>query len=138
MAWQPSSRDPFSEHRPDVVRCADIGWVVEGGSLEIDTGACNYLLVEQPLRAAVPAGTPIVVRLWHQVLHAEAPTTGHLAVAVGDDILLSYTAPIPGPGAIHEHVIAAPRDLPAGEPIVLHLHNHGANTWNLGACRFVR
>lgn len=125
MAWAPSARDPFPAHRPETVRCADIGWVVEGGSLEVDTGACNYLSVEQPLRADVPAGTPIVVRLWHQVLHADSPAHGHAALLIGDDLLWTYEAPIPGPGAIHEAVIEAPRGLRAGEPVLLHLHNHG-------------
>ncbi|MCA9636719.1 MAG: hypothetical protein KC420_11890 [Myxococcales bacterium] len=36
---------------------------------------------------------------------------------------------IPGPADARDLVIEAPEEAPAGAPITLHLHNHGANTW---------
>ncbi len=132
--WRTSDpeHDPFASHRPEEVACPDVGWGVEGTSVEVSTGDCNYFSVEQPLLQDVPKGTHIHVNLWHQVLHAEAPATGHAALAVGEDVLWEREVSIPGPGSVHGDVVRAPRDLRAGERVVFHLHNHGANTWNLG------
>ncbi|MEM6293073.1 MAG: hypothetical protein AAGA54_17485 [Myxococcota bacterium] len=132
--WSASrlDHDPFVSHRPAAVTCPDAGWGVEGTSVEVSTGDCNYLSVEQPLLLDVPEGTRIVVNLWHQVLHAERPATGHAALVVGDDLLWEREVAIPGPGAVHGDVVIAPRDLRASERVVFHLHNHGVNTWNLG------
>lgn len=138
-AWSPSdpADDPFVEHRPPEVRCPDAGWQVEGGSLEVSTGACHYLSVEQVLLRDVAGGEPITVNLWHQALHADYGAIGHAALVVGDgagaEVLWEREVLIPGPSAIWQDQVQARRDLAAGERVIFHLHNHGANTWNLGS-----
>lgn len=133
-AWAESEAhgDPLATHRPAEVECPRVGWSVEGESLEVDTGVCNYLLVEQPLLLDVAEGMPIAVDLWHQALHAEEPATGHAALFVGGELLWEREVEIPGPPAIWSDTVEAPFDLRAGDRVVFHLHNHGVNTWNLG------
>lgn len=138
-AWSSSApaHDPFAQHRPAEVLCPDAGWQVEGGSLEVSTGACHYLSVEQGLLRDVAAGEPIIVNLWHQALHADYGAIGHAALVVGDgedaEVLWEREVGIPGPSAIWRDEVRARRDLAAGERVTFHLHNHGANTWNLGS-----
>jgi hypothetical protein len=140
-AWTLSGAedDPFPDHRPSEVRCPDVGWQVEGTSLEVDTGACLYLSVEQPLMRDVDRGEHIVVDMWHQPLHAAVGGFGHVALVVGEgpdaELLWEREVFIPGPSEIWSDAIEAPRALAAGERVVFHLHNHGANTWNLGGVR---
>ena len=129
-AWE--GEDPMPEHRPARVSCPPAGWSVEGTSLEVDTGKCNYLTVEQPLLLDLPAGTPVTVNLWHQALHADDPGTGHAALFVGDELVWEQQVIIPGPGSLWVGEVVPAADHPAGEPVIFHLHNHGANTWNLG------
>lgn len=131
-----ASEDPLAEHRPWQVVCPEQAWGVEFGSLEVDTGACNYLGVEQPLSRDVPADAAIVVNLWHQPLYAEHEAKGHLALLIGDELMWEREVDIPGPAAILRDELRAPRDLSAGERVVFHIHNHGANTWNLGEVAF--
>ncbi|MEM7676461.1 MAG: hypothetical protein AAF449_10705 [Myxococcota bacterium] len=132
-AWiERTGEDPFLSHRPVEVRCPRAGWQIEGESLEVNTGECNYLLVEQPLLQDVPQGATIVVNLWHQVLHAPTAATGHAALAVDGQVLWERSVPIPNSGAVWRDETSASRPLRAGTPIVFHLHNHGANSWNLG------
>lgn len=134
-AWAAAGHehDPFIAHRPVEVRCADAGWEVEADSLEVNTGECHYLVVEQPLLRAIEAGAPLCVTLWHQALYAEEPALAHAAVAIGGEVVWEREAVIPGPSNIWRDEVVAPRAFDVGERVVFHLHNHGANTWNLGS-----
>lgn len=136
-AWQAMSaeRDPMADHRPSEVICAQMGWIVEEDSLEIDTGACNYLSVTQALMRDVPQGSPVAVELWHQVLHAEDPAMGHAALFVDSTLVWERRVPIPSAGAVWLDDVEAPRSFETGDSVVFHLHNHGANTWRLGEVR---
>lgn len=90
-------------------------------------------MAEQPLLVDVPVGTAIEVDLWHQALFSdETDATGHVALAVGEEVVWEIEVPIPFPPTVWREVVTAPRDLRMGEPVVLHIHNHGANSWNLG------
>ncbi|MEL6544427.1 MAG: hypothetical protein AAFQ82_07360 [Myxococcota bacterium] len=126
------SQDRLSGHQPEQVFCPDSGWREEDGSLEVNTGQCNYLSVEQKLMVGAVRGEMIVVNLWHQPLHADSLGRAHVALLLSDGVLWEREAVIPGPGAVWRDELPAPRDLRAGESLVFHLHNHGANSWNLG------
>jgi len=129
-AWAVAAEtsDPFPEHRPAQVECL-AGFFVEGDALEVDTGRCNFLSVSQPLRADVLAGDVLRVEAWWQTLASESPAEAHLALAVGGHVLWEETIPIPSPADARSLEWAAEEDLLAGSEVVLHLHNHGANTW---------
>ena len=96
-------------------------------------GECHYLAAGQPLLRDVPDGAPIAVQRWHQPLHADPAAEGHLALAIGGEVIWERTVAIPAPYAVIRDLVAAPRAQLAGETVVFHVHNHGANTWNLGA-----
>lgn len=137
--WTPldPAQDPFRD-RPAGVDCPPESW---GGepfgaqyALEVQTGpgGCGYFSAAQPLLSAVGAGEPIRVRVWHFAL--DAPTRGeaHVAVALDGEVIWQRWVVVPAAeGALLLDTVVAPRTLPAGAPLVFHLHNHGANTWNL-------
>ena len=130
-AWQPdlAEVDPLPEHRPAEVECTN-GWYAESGGIEIDTGACNYLSLEQPLLAPLAAGDPVHLQLWWQSLASVEPAEGHLALLVDGELLWEEHVPIPGPAATRTLAFESPVDAPAGATVTLHLHNHGYNTWH--------
>jgi hypothetical protein len=130
-AWQPdlAEDDPVPEHRPEHVAC-EHGWYPESGGIEIDTGACNYLSLRQPLMAALEPGDPLHLRLWWQTLASVDPAEGHLAIFVDDALLWEEHVPIPGPAAARSLDFESPLGAPAGATLTLHVHNHGYNTWH--------
>ncbi|MEZ4382170.1 MAG: hypothetical protein R3A79_12540 [Nannocystaceae bacterium] len=131
-AWVPvaAAEDPFADERPAALRCeVEEGWRREDEGVEIDTGACDYLALRQPLPRALAAGEPLRISAWWQNLIASEPAEGHIAVAVDGVVIWEERVAIPGPADARDLVVTAPEDAPAGAPITLHLHNHGANTW---------
>ena len=84
-AWQPdhAEDDPRPEHRPSQVECED-GWYPESGGIEIDTGACNYLSLGQPLLVDIEPGDPVHLQLWVRVCDNWADSEADLA-ALGFD-----------------------------------------------------
>jgi len=138
-AWQPdlADDDPAPEHRPARVDC-EHGWWPESGGIEIDTGACNYLSLQQPLLDAIEPGDPLHLRLWWQSLASVDPAEGHLAIYVDGELLWEEHVPIPGPAAARTIDFASPLGTPAGATLTLHLHNHGYNTWHFHELRALR
>lgn len=132
--------DPFADHRPDDAACPEASWggepFAEQYALEVQTGpgGCGWLSARQPILSAVAAGDMIRIRVWHFALEPEAPgerAEAHVALALGGEVIWQRRVPIPGEGGLLLDTVAAPRTLAAGAPLVFHLHNHGANTWNL-------
>lgn len=130
-AWQPdvAEDDPLVEHRPAHVEC-EHGWYPESGGIEIDTGACSYLSLQQPLLAPLEPGDPVHLQLWWQSLASVDPAEGHLAILVDGELLWEELVPIPGPAATRNLDFPSPLGAPAGATLTLHLHNHGYNTWH--------
>ena len=129
-----SPDDPFDD-RPDGSFCETGAWLPEDLNLElslgVDTGDCNYLTVVQPLLADVIPGDELYMRLWHYELIAGRPAQAHAALWADGQVLWDVWVPIPS-----ESGMVAPRwisqiYLEEGTPIMFHLHNHGANSWNL-------
>lgn len=130
-AWQPdlAENDPAADHRPQTVVC-DLGWYVENGGIEIDTGECNYLSLRQPLLETLEPGDPLSLQVWWQTLASVEPAEGHLALFVDDERLWEELVPIPGPAEARTIEFQSPLAAPAGATLTLHLHNHGYNTWH--------
>lgn len=133
-AWQPLEvqADPFPD-RPTNATCDRRGWYEEFSTLEIDTEICPYAHLWQPSPVELPAGWAIRVRYSHKVLVADAPTFGHLGVTVAGATIVDAWVEIPSPAKVASVTIPLPVGMrvPAGAPIVLHVHNHGYNTWRL-------
>ena len=130
-AWValPLTDDPLPDHQPLGASCDDASWYLEYSGLEIDTTACSYLALTQPLPFALAAGEPLSLLAWHQTLVSEAPAVGHMAVLIDGVIAWEITVDIPAGAGVYESEVRAPVDASAGAPVVLHLHNHGYNTW---------
>ena len=133
-AWRVGSvsRDPFPGHRmADDEDCPPGTVIVEGQTVEIDTGACRYVLLEQPLLADVRQGERVEVVFWHSDLAALEDGDAHVVFAVNGTVWLDRRVPIPAIASAYADIVEVPANAEAGDPLLLHLHNHGANTWNV-------
>lgn len=128
-----AAADPLAAHRPGDVECPESAYHPEmvGLGFEIETGLCNYFMAVQPSRAEIAAGETVRVQLAHFDLAAEIEAEAHVAVLIDGEVIWEATEAIPGAAAAFTGEWIADRDLPAGTPVHLHLHNHGYNTWQL-------
>lgn len=128
----PLTVDPFPEHQPsEPWECKLGAYRVERGSFEVETGSCGYGLFAQPLLAPVRAGETLRMVAWHLVLSNPEPASGHMALFLGDEKIFEVSPAIPGPAASYDRELVMKKDHPPGEPVILHIHNHGINNWNL-------
>ena len=133
-AWSPVpvEEDPLAHDRPPGGGCSEWNWFEEGGTLEVQTGLdCDYLSLRQPLLQDIKAGDHLRVVAWHSQLGFDEPATAHVALLLGGDILWEEYVAIPSGAGSWDMILQAQRDVPAGTPIIFHLHNHGSNAWNL-------
>jgi len=125
--------DPLRDHQPSVVSCDARSFYEELGALEVDTARCNYLLAVAPALRRVPAGSEVHLSLLHFDLQAPAPAEVHVAILFGDSVEWETTLPIPIRAGEQVAVFRSKRALDFQDPIRLHLHNHGGNTYMLNA-----
>lgn len=132
-AWTAANltADPLRAHQPESVVCGIAGWYVEYGQLEIDTARCNYAWIEHPAQVAVPIGGQVTTVFSHFDLAAPVPAEAHVAILFGDAIQWETVVTIPQPGNAFELAWEASVALEVGDPIRVHLHNHGQNFWSL-------
>lgn len=128
-----ASLDPLPGHQPAVITCQDSATYVEYGSYEIDTTRCNYLLAEHPAQRAIAAGTTLRLNFLHYDLLAPEAAQAHVALFFGDTLQWETSIPIPSAGAGMMKTFRTTKALALGEPIRLHLHNHGGNAYLLAA-----
>ena len=133
VAWTllEAAEDPFVDHRPADPACEASALEVEDDYLEIDTELCGYASAQQPSLAAVAAGETVTTLLYHNALSAPEVAEAHAAVTFGGELLWERYIPIPSGAEVYTIETPVPADRPIGTPLVFHLHNHGANTWNL-------
>lgn len=134
LAWdvQPKNRDVFLDHRPAEVNCPrDTGWLVEEDAMEVRTEFCNYLSVSQQSLLDLEAGTDLELVLSHSALNFNAPATAHIAVSIAGTPIWDTTVDIPGASALLKEKLVLPFAVHRGDPIEVHLHNHGNNTWTV-------
>lgn len=123
--------DPLLEHRSGTTICPASAWGEELGVLEVSTGACNYLSVEQPLAEALSIGDPLRLQVWWQALIASEPATAHLALLIDGQPIWDEHVAIPGAAQARSIDITSPIAAEPGAIVTFHLHNHGANSWTL-------
>jgi hypothetical protein len=124
-----AAADPLSSHQPAVPSCAASATFLEYGSFEVDTTRCNYVLSEHPAQLAIAAGTQVKLELLHYDLTASEPAEAHIALLFGDALQWETHIPIPRAGDVIKASFQATQALSLDEPIRLHLHNHGGNTY---------
>ncbi|NND66592.1 MAG: hypothetical protein HKN19_03295, partial [Halioglobus sp.] len=130
-AWQSATEDVFPGHRPQDVNCPPNSWYEEDGALEVETGYCDYLSLDQASLAPVNKGDLIRLVLWHGQLRFDAPAEAHVAIALDGEVLWEDDIEIPSSGGVYDIVVPATVNAPAGAQVQYHLHNHGYNTWTL-------
>lgn len=106
--------------------------------LEIDTGLCDYATVQQLSLAAIAAGDVVEIRMWHWQLTTPAPAQAHLALAIAGTVEWETLVPSPAAAGLVEAELELTRDVPAGTELQLHVHNHGANSYDLVSLEVVR
>lgn len=133
QAWQvvDAPDDPFPD-RPDDFRCGAGGAHVEGLVYEIETDRCAYVTATQPSLRRVRVGDRVRVVMWHLTLVADEPADAHMAVAIGDHVVAEERMQLPFPPRLLTVEWTAPEGFPAGTPVFLHAHNHGANSYRFG------
>lgn len=128
----PLTVDPTPEHQPPQPwECKPGSFRVENGSFEVETGSCAYGLFAQPLMVPLRAGQKLHMVAWHLILSSPEPAKGHMALYIGDEKLFEATPDIPGPAASYDREFVLQKNHPAGQAVILHIHNHGINNWNL-------
>jgi len=133
-AWDiaPSNRDLFGDHRPAEIDCPpEKGWIAEQDQLEIRTEFCNYAALTQQALLDLEAGTRVELVFSHSNLSYNAPANAHVALSVGETTLWEKAIPIPSAGGVFTETLTLPAAIDRGDPIQLHLHNHGDNAWSL-------
>jgi hypothetical protein len=128
--------DPFIDHRPGAVVCNPLALSVEmssdGLELDVETADCPYLAYGQPSRVAVAAGEALRLEYRHFDLTAPEPAEAHVAVVLNGSVVHEAFIEIPGDASVETLDLVSPIDAPVGSPLVLHLHNHGQNSWIFG------
>ena len=127
--------DVFADQRPADATCDEAGFYVDPftQTFEVDTDLCDYLTVEQATLGALAAGDRVTIEVYHDDLAAPAPSLGYVGLALDGVVMWSGTAPIPSSAGLLEGSFVVERAIPAGATAQLHVHNHGANTWELVA-----
>jgi hypothetical protein len=54
-----------------------------------------------------------------------------MTFVIGDEAALDYTTPIPSDFVFPSDTWTAPKDYPAGTPLLWHVDNHGSNEYML-------
>ncbi|MEY3012632.1 MAG: hypothetical protein RIT45_1367 [Pseudomonadota bacterium] len=131
LAEDPFATEPAAADLPTPWTCAEAAVLTEGGMLEIDTDYCNFVTVRTTMQDEIRVGETVRLLFWHLYLFSDPASEGVAELRVGGETWWRLETPIPAQEAIHKPKKTADRAIPAGTEILLHVHNHGANSWRL-------
>ena len=119
-------------HDPDAM-CPGLPYREEYGGVEISTERCDEITLMQPSLVDIERGDELRILAWHSVLVSEDPGAhvGNFMVAIGDRIVWSEQSEIPSQARSFDVTLQSQVSVEKGEPVRVHVHNHGANAWNL-------
>lgn len=125
--------DVFAGERPPDATCEDAGYHVEPltQSFEVQTDLCDYLTVRQATLEPLAPGDVVSIAAFHYELQAPSPSEGYLGFALDGSVVWEVRVPIPGEAGALNGEVVIDRALPAGSEMQVHIHNHGANAWEL-------
>ncbi|MGD8607886.1 MAG: hypothetical protein PVH21_11365 [Myxococcales bacterium] len=92
---------------------------------------CNWLTLQQPSLRDVRAGDRIEVRAYHFALTEPLGEEARMSFVIGDELVFDETILIPRDGEFLTNTWTAPKDYPAGTPVLWHVNNHGSNEYLL-------
>ena len=136
-AWQilPPDEDPYESLRPDGVTCNPLGITVEEGVLEVQTDVCGFVTLWQPALANTRDRDLVSLLAYHSALFSDPPDEGEMAILFGEEVIWSVVVDIPGEADVYQEDLETYPMIKAGDPILFHVHNHGANSWKLAYLR---
>jgi len=138
--WEetPAVDDPLPDHQPDTISCDTSSWRREGDTVEVETQECNYLSLQQPALVGVSPQDELAFVAWHSDLWSGEDGEAHLAVLFDAEVVWETVVSIPADASVFDVTFSSPAGLALGDPVRLHLHNHGGNTWNILDLSLVR
>jgi hypothetical protein len=139
MKVVPFDEDPFAAELSSAVTCAAAAVTTDEGMLEISTNACNHVTLRGVLLDEMREGETLRLLFWHLYLYAgvdavtgeDVVTTGHAELRIGGTTWWKAEPAIPGKEAIYKPTWTVDKAVPAGTEVIVHVHNHGANSWRL-------
>jgi len=96
---------------------------------EINTATCEWGTWEAPLLESI-RNTTVRALVLHDALTADNPAQAHVALQIGDQLVDERFVDIPGPGGVVS-LEGTVDNAKAGDTVMIHLHNHGANDWRV-------
>lgn len=127
VLWPPPPDAPVCT--VDDIQVATFG---EDEAVEIDTRlGCGWATVEQALGVGLAAGDRVQVRIFYFAQATFPAAEAEVAVALGDDVIVSERVPIPSSSGLVAPRVVIDRAVAAGTPARFHVGNHGDNSWNL-------
>ncbi|MEE2960571.1 MAG: hypothetical protein VYA34_07485 [Myxococcota bacterium] len=131
--------DPFTtDQQYPPPACHPVFVSFEDGTVEIDTGGCSWVTLQQPLLSSVDQGEKLKFLFYHNVLFSEEIAEAKVAIYFGDSPLWALTIPIPHAPQYMVPVVTLPSSFEKNTPVYFHVDNHGANSWNLGILEIVK
>jgi hypothetical protein len=126
--------DPLAAERPADAVCSPLGVQVEDGSIEISTDACPWATVSQPLLDPVLPTDTLDLLFFHNALAApldEVDPEARVELHLGGHVVWELRVPIPHEAELHAIELEPGISVPFGQPAVLHVSNHGQNSYRL-------
>lgn len=123
--------DSFPEHRPANDSCKKAIPLIEPTSLEFNTEDCDYFVVGLPIIQNIQDDASLKILFWHSALASAEPSEAHIALSIEGLLLWEVKPPIPSSSAVYQPTISG-FTAAAGDILVIHLHNHGQNSYDFG------
>ena len=120
--WEAQASDPWGTGEV----CS--GWAVEEEQIEVRTEDCAWISLTQGLSREVPAGTEVRGGVLWDGLYADEPAEAVLGLAVAGEVVWEATVPIPS-GSDDAPLHVRSTGWMAGDEVVIHVHNHGLNSY---------
>ncbi len=126
--------DPLRAERPDEASCSPLGLNVESDSVEVQTDECPWASLGQPLRDFVRADDTLELLFWHSALAAPLEVVdpeARVELHLGEHLVWELRQPIPHEATLFNLELTPGVDVAWGERAVLHVSNHGSNSYRL-------
>lgn len=137
--------DPFATAyaRPNVHACESGAYFQPTtDTFEVELARCRerYISLHQPAVRDLHAGDSLQFTLSHLLLRplTESVTEAYVALSVGSRLVWELRLQIAAPSNSYAVSIPITSEFPVGSDVVLHLHNHGENSYTFSQMVVVR
>ncbi len=125
-----AAEDPFGT--PPAPGCdPESAVVIEDEQIEIQTDRCGWVTLQQPALVDVQAEHAVELLLFQGALASlEEGAVATIRLRLGSSSFWQTEVPIPAEAELHE-VVDDGFSLSVGDPVLLHVSNHGQNSYRL-------